>query len=44
MNLYHTGLSKLYKLVEASGDSLTDISDRIYPHFELFTYYIKINF
>jgi hypothetical protein len=44
MNLYHTRLSELYKEVEAIGDSLTGISDRIYPQFELFTYYIKINF
>ena len=29
MNLYHTGLSELYKEIEALGDPLTGISDRI---------------
>jgi IS5 family transposase len=29
MNLYHAGLSKLYKETEAFGDPLTGISDRI---------------
>ena len=29
MNLYHTGLSELYKEIEALGDPLTEISDRI---------------
>ena len=29
MNLYHTGLSELYKEIESLGDPLTDISDRI---------------
>jgi hypothetical protein len=29
MNLYYTGLSELYKEVEALGDPLTGISDRI---------------
>ena len=29
MNLYHTGLSDLYKEIEALGDPLTGISDRI---------------
>ena len=29
MNLYRTGLSGLYKEIEALGDPLTDISDRI---------------
>ena len=29
MNLYHTGLSQLYKEIEALGDPLTGISDRI---------------
>ncbi len=33
MNLYHTGLSELYKGIEALGDPLTGISDRI--NFEL---------
>ena len=29
MNLYHTGLSQLYKEIESLGDPLTGISDRI---------------
>ena len=29
MNLYHTGLSELYKEIETLGDPLTGISDRI---------------
>jgi hypothetical protein len=29
MNLYHTGLSELYKEIEALGDPLTCISDLI---------------
>ena len=29
MNLYHTGLSELYKENESLGDPLTGISDRI---------------
>lgn len=29
MNLHHTGLSELYKEIEALGDPLTGISDRI---------------
>ena len=29
MNLYHTGLSELYKEIEAFDDPLTEISDRI---------------
>ena len=29
MNLYHTGLSELYREIEALGDPLTGISDRI---------------
>ena len=29
MNLYHTGLSEIYKEIEALGDPLTGISDRI---------------
>ena len=29
MNLYHTGLSELYKEIESLGDPLTGISDRI---------------
>ena len=29
MNLYHTGLSELYKEIEAPGDPLACISDRI---------------
>ena len=29
MNLYHTGLSELYREIEALGDLLTGISDRI---------------
>ncbi len=29
MNLYHTGLSQLYKEIEALGGPLTGISDRI---------------
>ena len=29
MNLYRTGLSELYKEIEALGDPLTGISDRI---------------
>ena len=29
MNLYHTGLSELYREFEALGDPLTGISDRI---------------
>ena len=30
MNLYHTGLSELYKEIETFGDPLTGISDRFY--------------
>ena len=29
MNLYHTGLSELYKEIEALGDPLTGISNHI---------------
>ena len=29
MNLYYTGLSELYKEIEALGDPLTGFSDRI---------------
>ena len=29
MNLYHTELSELYKEIEALGDPLTGLSDRI---------------
>ena len=29
MNLYHTGLSELYKEIETLGDPLTGLSDRI---------------
>ena len=29
MNLYHTGLSELYREIEALGDPLTGISERI---------------
>ena len=29
MNLYHTGLSELYKEIETLGDPLTGISDRM---------------
>ena len=29
MNLYHAGLSELYKEIETLGDPLTGISDRI---------------
>jgi IS5 family transposase len=30
MNLYHTGLSELYKEIEALGDPLSGTGDRIY--------------
>jgi IS5 family transposase len=29
MNLYHNGVSEIYKKIEALGDPLTGISDRI---------------